>query len=238
MNIPDKLRHLFFFRQHPDAALRYLPIVELLKKNGWENLKILEVGSGSYGITPYFKRQIVGIDLSFDEPKYPLLKQTKGSAIKLPFKDNKFDVVILSDVLEHLPKNIRQKALNEAVRVGKMAVIVSGPFDDAAFTQDQKLAEYSLKKIGVMHKFFKDHLKYGLPEISDVNKYVENNTKVKKIEMVGNYLNLKVREQIMKFFLGGKFSYYFYLKGLMFLVPLLKLLNQKPCYRTLVLIKL
>lgn len=57
---------------HPEAALRYLPIVDLLKKERLENSKILEIGSGSYGITPYLKKEVVGIDMSFDEPMCPL----------------------------------------------------------------------------------------------------------------------------------------------------------------------
>src|SRR3989344_8357082 len=113
MNIPDRIRRLVYYRQHPETAIRYYPIVELLKKLKLDKSQILEVGSGSYGISPYLRKNITGVDMSFDEPEYPKLKQVIGSADMLPFKNNQFAVVILSDVLEHLPKKIREQSLME-----------------------------------------------------------------------------------------------------------------------------
>lgn len=239
MNIPDSLKKLLFFRQHPETALRYGPIVDLLKRENLDNGKILEVGSGSYGIAPYLKEQITGVDTSFDEPEHPLLKQVKSSGEKIPFKDSEFDVVILSDVLEHIPKSKRTDVLNEAIRVTKKMVIVSGPFGKAAAAQDKKLADYSMKTLDKMHPYFEDHLRYGLPEVEDVVSIGSENEKIREIRVIGEYLNLGAREFLMKFFITkNKFIFYFYLKGLMFLVPLFRKLNQKPCYRTLIKIEL
>lgn len=239
MNIPGNLKKYFFYRQHPDAALRYIPIVSLIKKNKWENKKILEIGSGSYGITPYLKKRITGLDRKFIEPEYHLLKQIKGSALNIPFKDNDFNIIILSDVLEHIKKVYRKKVLNEAIRVADTTVIVSGPFGEEAFAQDKKLIKYSKKVLKKIHPYFLDHLKFGLPEVVDIRDYLIKNSKVKKIKILGSYLNLKVREIIMRFFITkSKLKFYFYLKGLMFLIPILRRLNQKPCYRSLIHISL
>lgn len=239
MSIKSWILTKIYYRKHPEAALRYLPIIDLLKKSKLLNSSILEIGSGSYGITPYLKREIVGVDTSFSEPEYPLLKQVKGSAIKLPFEDSKFEVVVLSDVLEHLPVNIRKKCLDESIRVAKKLVIVSGPFGKEAAAQDKKLADYSVKKIGSMHHFFADHLKYGLPEVSEIEGYIAGSDKVKNFKIVSEYLNLQVREWLMKFFITKeRLGYYFYLKGLMPIVPILTRLNSKPCYRTLISISL
>jgi predicted SAM-dependent methyltransferase len=239
MNIPGKIKKIIFYRQHPETALRYLPIVFLLKKEKLDKSKILEVGSGSYGITPYLKRKIIGVDTTFDEPEYPLLEQKVGSTIKLPFDENSFDVVILSDVLEHLPKEIRAQAVNEAIRVSRKKIIISGPFGKEAARQDKLLAKYSVRKIGKMHPFFKDHLKYGLPETIEVRQWISKNPKVKKIWIAGHFLNLKSREKLMKFYISKyKLQYYFYLKGLMLLVPILLKSNQQPCYRTIIEIEI
>ncbi len=43
----------------------------------------------------------------------------EGSALKLPFKNNQFDVVTMWDVIEHIPKNTEEQALREAWRVLK-----------------------------------------------------------------------------------------------------------------------
>jgi ubiquinone/menaquinone biosynthesis C-methylase UbiE len=239
MNIKDFLSKLIFYRQHPDTALRYLPIVLLLKRKKLENSKILEVGSGSYGISPYLKKEVIGLDTDFNEPEYPLLKQVVSSGEKIPFKDNFFDVVILSDVLEHIPKQKRDKVLNESIRVAKKSVIIGGPFGQLSFAQDQKLAEYSKKVIGQLHPFFKDHLKYGLPEVEEIEQILQKNSKVQKVNTVGQFLNLGVRELLMKFFItNNKLVFYFYLKGIMFLLPLLRNLNKRPCYRTIIDVKL
>jgi ubiquinone/menaquinone biosynthesis C-methylase UbiE len=239
MNIIDNFKKIFFYRQHPETALRYLPIVKMIKEKKWEKQKILEIGSGSYGIAPYLKEEIVGVDTDFSEPEYPLLKQVKTSGKKLPFKDSSFDLVILSDVLEHIPKSVRRQVLEEAVRVGKKAVFISGPFGEDSSKQDKKLANYSLKRTGGMHPYFKEHLELGLPEVEDIFKYLEANSKVKEIKIMGDYLNLSIREWMMKLFISNsKLSYYFYLKGLMFFIPILIKINNKPCYRTLLFVEL
>lgn len=232
------IRKLIFYRQHPETAIRYYPIVKLLKKIKLDKSQILEVGSGSYGISPYLKRNITGVDMSFDEPEYPRLKQVIGSADNLPFKNNQFSVVILSDVLEHLPKNIREKSLNEAIRVARKVVFVSGPFGEKAFEQDKQLAEISQRTLGYIHPFFKDHLEYGLPEIGEIENWSKKIKKVKNIKIVGEFFNLGLRKKLMRLFITqNKLIFYFYLKGLMPAVFLLRKFNKKPCYRTLIMIE-
>lgn len=239
MKILNALKKHIFYRQHPDTALRYLPMVDILKNKGLENSKIIEIGSGSYGITPYLKREIVGVDISFDEPQHELLKQVKSSGNKLPFKDSEFDVAILSDVLEHVPADKRINILNEAIRVASKNVIIGGPFGKDAFNQDKVLAEESRKGTGSMHKYLKEHLDYGLPEVEDILNIAKQSPKVKSAVKMGEFLNLGVRRILMNFFISKyKIVFFFYLKGLMFLVPILKHCNFKPCYRTLILISL
>lgn len=239
MNIKEKIKRIFFYRQHPDAALRYLPIVDILKKHGLAKSRILEIGSGSYGITPYLGRKITGIDTKFDEPQHELLTQVKMSAIKIPFKSNEFDVAIFSDVLEHIPKINRIKVLNEVIRVTRKALVISGPFGKDSYSQDKKLAKYSKQKLKKTHPFFCEHLKNGLPEIVDIYTYLRKQPRVKEIKVEGQSLNLKVREWLMKFFItNNKLQFYFYLKGLMVFVPLLRKMNSKPCYRQLIYVEL
>lgn len=239
MSVKNLLRKHLFLRQHPDAALRYLPLVELLKNVNLQDSKILEVGSGSYGITPYLKKEVIGLDVAFDEPEFSLLRRISGTAVNLPFKDSQFDVVILSDVLEHMPKAKRKKALYESVRVAKRMVIISGPIGQKSLEQDKKLAAYSEKILGDKHKFFDEHLRFGLPAIDEIDKYLNENPKVKEVKVIGEYLNLKVREILMKFFITkNKPLYYFYLKGLMLFIPILRYLNMRPCYRTLIIARL
>lgn len=225
----------FFYRQHPETALRYSPIVEIIMNKGWEKSKILEIGSGSYGIAPYLKRLIDGIDVEFDEPEYPLLKQIKLGK-NWPFKEGEYEIVILSDVLEHIPKKDRAKTIKLAVEAASKAVIISGPFGEEAFEQDKELAEYSKKKIGEMHRFLEEHLEYGLPEVEEVVKNLKSYPKIRSVKIVGSFLNLNLRRFLMHFFItSNKLIFYFYLKGLMFFVPIFKKINNPPCYRKVIL---
>src|SRR3989344_844655 len=101
----------FFWRQHPEAALRYYPVVGQIKKANLEKSKILEVGSGSLGIIPYLKREIDGVDIDFSGPQTRFLNKIKGEAIDLPFGKNSYDVAISVDVIEHLESEKRLKAI-------------------------------------------------------------------------------------------------------------------------------
>lgn len=229
--IRDFLSKKIYFHQHPETAIRYYPIVKIIKENGWLSDKILEVGSGSIGIAAYIDSQVVGVDNDFSEPDHPNLIKVKGNGEKLPFKKNEFTVAILSDVLEHVPKKNRKKLIEETIRVTKKAVIISGPFGNEAFQQDKALSKLS------EHHFFKEHLLYGLPDYAEIEKI--KNRYISEITKIGSFLNLNIRYLIMRLFTSkNKFLYYLYLKGLMPLVPFLVRCNKPPQYRTVYLIGL
>ena len=55
----------------------------------------------------------------------PEIKITKGDIYRLPFKDNSFEVVMCTEVLEHLEEP--ERALKELIRVSKKYLVVSVP---------------------------------------------------------------------------------------------------------------
>ncbi len=144
----------FFYRWHPEVALRYLHIVEEIKKKD-KNMKILEVGSGGLGIAPYLKRPVTGVDTKFDPPFHPLLKKVKASALKMPFKNNSYDIVLSVDMLEHMSKKDRIKAINEMFRIARRKVIIAVPCGKAAYEQDILLDEYYKRYLGNQFHFLK-----------------------------------------------------------------------------------
>lgn len=87
--------------------------------------KILEIGCGIGGLTNYFvekKNNIIGIDINeewLEKSKeiYTNLPIQKMSGDDLEFEDNKFDVVLSFDLLEHIPDT--DKHLSEVKRVLK-----------------------------------------------------------------------------------------------------------------------
>jgi len=98
--------------------------------------KILDIGCGTGETIKFLKNylpkaEIYGLDSSLVAIKFARSRKLnnikKGSATKLPFKDNSFDLVLLLDVLEHIKDD--QKALKEAKRVLKPSgsIIVTAP---------------------------------------------------------------------------------------------------------------
>jgi ubiquinone/menaquinone biosynthesis C-methylase UbiE len=96
---------------------------------------ILDVGCGE-GITlsklkeNKIGRRYEGIDYSKEAVKianknYPNLHILEGDIYKLKYKDNSFDLVICSEVLEHLEDP--QKALRELMRVSRRYILLSVP---------------------------------------------------------------------------------------------------------------
>src|SRR3989338_7491070 len=99
----------FFYRWHPEVALRYLPLVKEIK--ALPGSTILEVGSGGLCITPYLGASVTGLDVEFNPPFHPLLNRVVGSVLQIPFKKDSFDIVVCVDTLEHLQSKHRQKAV-------------------------------------------------------------------------------------------------------------------------------
>ncbi|OGE32036.1 hypothetical protein A2631_02875 [Candidatus Daviesbacteria bacterium RIFCSPHIGHO2_01_FULL_44_29] len=96
---------------------------------------ILDVGCGEGFILAKLKQEkigkkLIGIDLSkaalrIGKNIHPKLTLKLGSIYKLPFKDNAFDLVLCTEVLEHL-KN-PPKALAEIIRVSGRYIFLSVP---------------------------------------------------------------------------------------------------------------
>lgn len=232
----------FFWRQHPEAALRYLPVVAAIRRAGLADAKILEVGPGSLGIIPYLKKPIDGIDVDFSGPSTSLLTRIKGSAESLPFRRNSYDVVVCVDTLEHLPGRNRQKAIYEMLRVAKKLAIIVVPVGDLSQNQDRELDVLWRQIFGRENQFLAEHIKHGLPTQDQILVYVDKCRRLlKKNARISSspLLNLQVRQLLMRTWISkNKFSYYLYLKGYLLLISPLRLANFGNCYRRIFVIEL
>lgn len=105
------------------------------------NLKdktILDIGC-SFGWFEKFAleqgcKEIIGIepkerDFYHAKKEAPEAIYKEGSVLDIPFVDNYFDLIVMFDVIEHLPKNTEEKAFKEIKRVlGKNGdLIISAP---------------------------------------------------------------------------------------------------------------
>lgn len=129
------------FRKHTSKN----PIQKLLLWNFFRNLliliskreveSILDVGCGEGFTLNRLKekgigKKLEGLEYSKDaialgKKTYPDIKITQGSIYELPYKDNSFDLVLCTEVLEHLDEP--EKALKELIRVSSKYLIISVP---------------------------------------------------------------------------------------------------------------
>lgn len=228
----DRLLSLLpFYRWHPEVALRYLPIVAEIKKEG--HASVLEVGSGGLGIAPYLKRKVVGLDRSFRLPIYPTLETKRGVATKLPFAARSFDVVICVDTLEHMPKGERQKSIEEIIRVAGKEAIIAVPFGREAVREDRELAQTYRERFGREFPFFGEHRRYGLPKRGETHKAIGSCLGRRKAVVLKMYNEgLRLRRFLMNGWMTKNFPRnIFFRKLLLLAIPIFPLLDKAPYYR-------
>ncbi len=129
------------YNKHSSANPIQQKLIENFYKTVYKILKplkvdsVLDVGCGE-GITlDKFEKEGIGkslhgIDYSDDALKigkkiYPNLNLKKGDIYDIKEKDNSYDLVMATEVLEHLDDP--QKALKELIRVSKRYVLLSVP---------------------------------------------------------------------------------------------------------------
>jgi SAM-dependent methyltransferase len=156
-----------------DTALRYETAIGLIADRYRPDLRILEVGAGSAGITEFLQHPVTGVDPAFErtaERRTPFLEPVVGTAAALPFADGSFDVVLSLEMLEHIPPHERPTCLAEMLRVlrpgGRM--IVSFPSDATAARLDRWLNDAYRRKSGRDHPWASEHLEHGVPASAEV----------------------------------------------------------------------
>jgi Methyltransferase domain len=221
-----------------DEALRYLPISDLILASDLKAPKILEVGSGVKGITPYIPYMITGVDVSFNGDVAENLRPVCLSGAKLPFPDGSYDFVISVDMLEHVNVNERSEVITELLRVASRRVFLSVPCGKLAEAHDMALDEFYQHVNGVRYHFFQDHIENGLPEKDELASRIKFSADALglKIELqVISNVNLKVRNFFMRLWIISK-SAKLYTWISPFLCLFRRLLNSGECYRQLFLV--
>ncbi|MDH3999450.1 MAG: class I SAM-dependent methyltransferase [Desulfuromonadales bacterium] len=93
---------------------------------------ILNIGCGDGRVTRTIseRHRIVGVDLSFTALKLFHDSAAVGSIDALPFRDRSVDLALVTEVLEHLPQPIYDKALQEVQRVADRYILITVPYKE------------------------------------------------------------------------------------------------------------
>jgi len=228
---------LGIYRWHPKIALRYLPVVDDIKKNFSEYSSVLEVGSGGLGITPYLKKKIVGVDVCFDLPVDKNITAVTALANELPFADKAFDTVICLDVIEHNSNHNRIKIISELLRVASSKIYIGLPVGKLSQKQDEEISVDFFKKHDHNYEYLSQHLEYGLPEkdwiIKTVTEEAQKLNKSVQIKIYGN-INLKFRKFLMSGWISDNIIVNILFRKIFILfIPIFRIFNHSPTYREL-----
>ena len=213
-------------------AARYYPIVRTLKANNlFHKGSLLEIGSGSIGIGRFRKVPFVGCDLAFAEsPVWPMTPMI-ASAAQLPIKDKEFDVVVASDVLEHVPPDLRPAVIGEALRVARKLVIFGFPSGQLAWESDKDLYNAYINSGQTPPPWLAEHMQAPFPD-TELFRAVDG----WQIQRNGNE-NLRFHSWLMT----REMSYRFVrasmaaMRTAPFLLEfLLRKADRPPCYRQIV----
>ena len=133
--------------------------------------KILKSGLG---------KEIEGIEYSRDAIEYgkklfPDLKFVQGTVYELPYKNSSFDLIVCTEVLEHLEDPT--KALKEILRVSRKHLIISVP-NEPFFMISNFLRGKNLSRLGNDE----GHINHW--NIFSLEKYLrKNGVKIKKLKL-------------------------------------------------------
>src|SRR3989338_6375558 len=182
----EGLKKLYLWSQR-EFAIRYLPVVAGIK-NKPSCYRILEVGSGAVGLARYTKRKIVGVDINTCGPNLENMEKITAKAWDLPFDDNEFDCVVSIDMLEHIPRQYRQKVISEFIRVARDEIIFTFPSGEEAERWEAKMRliyeriiqNWPDKKPGkeafiLRSSFLIEHFKHQLPKVDEVLSDIAEN---------------------------------------------------------------
>ena len=170
-----------------DIRVRYRPVCTYCKQvdpDGKDS--VLEVGSGSLGLTRYLKRKITGLDKEFNGEISPYLHAQKGNATHLPFEDQSFDHVISVDLLEHLPKTERVLAVEEVLRVARKGAIFVVPCSKESEEAERRLASLYQRHGKGIPEWLSEHLSNGLPTVEEILEEIKTRGNDLKISVSSN----------------------------------------------------
>lgn len=160
-----------------DQYQRYRMAAEIVNAVRGERraLKILEVGGYPPQLDAFLPDDEIMITDIVSATEIPVGhgSYAKADALNLHFDDKSFDIIISLDVLEHIEPAHREKFVTEQIRIAGDYIVLAAPFNDGkgvVSREELLLFEFIEETHGYNHKYFEEHLKYGLPEIENIGK--------------------------------------------------------------------
>lgn len=117
-------------RKQPAELERISDVVELIPKSG---KSVLDIGARDGYITQEFTSfadEVTALDLQTPQLDCNEITCVKGDVTELQYPDSCFDTVVCTEVLEHIPPELLQKACDELTRVSRHYVVIGVPYKE------------------------------------------------------------------------------------------------------------
>jgi SAM-dependent methyltransferase len=171
---------------------RHLAIINALEsvrvEQGRSELRILDFGGADgslaramdfYGLADRYR--LVLVDIDHAAIGAAVIRPPTEAAVAidaggdLPFAADSFDIVVSSDVFEHIPAAERDRWATELARVARLGQIHSMPADSADGTwrsteTDRVFQQWHLDRFGIPERWTAEHLATGLPTIEALRR--------------------------------------------------------------------
>lgn len=152
-------------REHPDGHLRHLRMAH--RRADWRGLRVLAVGDRGFEMCGHLEgAEITVVDVHPPPEVPPGHHFILGdfSASELP--DRSFDVVVASDVFEHVPRDRRRAFLAAAARVADQEALVAFPCGPDAAAIESVITRSRTRT--AFRSALEDHARLGLPTVEEV----------------------------------------------------------------------
>lgn len=216
----------------PDAYLRYQPVIQWLQRHG-KDARVLEIGSGDFGLVSYLKYPVVRTDIQFTR-RSPAASRVQANAVKLPFGDKTFDLVFSADLLEHVHPQDRARIVEESVRVSRKNVLMIFPCGVRAREQDFRIARKFEKEFLSGLAVLKEHERFLFPEEKEIEAWLNAVSSRAVRWTIKKSFNLGLREFFISCWLRG---YAGFVERIMKLPFISFLLHPGRCYRRVLAIE-
>lgn len=219
-----------------DTRCRNVDVARVIAPFVSPSKTLLDAGCGEYGVVAFVDaKRVIGVDI-------PAAGRgtgdfVHGSILDLPFDDAAFDVAVSVDVLEHLPAELRDRAVAELVRCAGEAVVLAFPAGSKAREMDEAF-EGRLKAAGdQIPDWLEEHLANPYPDADRIREVVNT-----EAERAGRRVTVKTHfSESLK--VAGALrsaattSKYLYLAGNLaagFLLPVMPRPTGGDAYRTII----
>lgn len=220
-----------------DTRCRNVDVANVLSRFVGADKTVLDAGCGEYGVAAFVNaKRVVGVDIPA-AGRGTGENFVHGSILDLPFGDRSFDVSVSVDVLEHLPANLRDRAVAELVRCTDEAVVLAFPSGLPAREMDESFERKLKRADQVIPDWLGEHLENPYPDAEQIREVINSEAvrSGRKVTVRTHYSeSLKVAGMLRS---AASTSKYLYLAGNLaagFLLPVMPRPSGDDAYRAII----